>query len=123
LASQAGLSGVSPDKRTSISIHTSSWPRPDPVLEDAHAIELGEILVEIASTVRRYKSENNLPLGSELDRLQLACSEPGLAQDLEQASTDLMSVCRVRQMHIDERLGSGSIVLKPSGKVAIAVIP
>jgi valyl-tRNA synthetase len=110
-----------PDEPAPISIHTSNWPRPDSALEDAHAIELGEILVEIASTVRRHKSENNLPLSSELDSLQLACSEPQLADDLMEATADLMSVCRVRQVQIVEDLDPELNVLKSCGELRIAI--
>jgi valyl-tRNA synthetase len=122
-AIRAGITGKSSDEIAPISIHTSHWPRVDPDLEDTHAVELGETLVEIASAVRRYKSENNLPLSNELASLQLACSEPGLAHDLRQASVDLMSVCRVRQVQVVERLDSELQVLKLSGDVHIGIEP
>ena len=56
----------------SASIHTSPWPRIDPRLDDKQADEFGMLLVQVASAVRRYKSEHNLPLSSELARLHLA---------------------------------------------------
>jgi valyl-tRNA synthetase len=87
-------------------IHTSTWPLPDPQLEDEQAEALGEHLIAIATTVRRYKSERNLALGREISRLQLAAvdrgdgSSPELAEWLEQARADLMSITRARQIEI-----------------------
>jgi valyl-tRNA synthetase len=87
-------------------IHTSSWPKPDPELEDERAEALGEHLVAIATAVRRYKSERNLALGRELTRLQLAAvkhkdgSSAELIAWLEQARADLMSITRSRQIDI-----------------------
>jgi valyl-tRNA synthetase len=82
------------------SIHHQRWPQADPALENEAAEALGQALIEIATTVRRYKSEHNLPLGAELDRVQLAAVE-GTVSDLEalQASVcDLKSITRAREI-------------------------
>jgi valyl-tRNA synthetase len=78
------------------SIHVSAWPSMNSNLDDPHAIEIGERLVTIATAVRRYKSEHNLPLGSEIVRLELASAEPSLVEDLHRAVPDLCSVTRAR---------------------------
>ena len=84
------------------SIHVSAWPVPNPAWEDQEACALGEALVEIATAVRRYKSEHNLSLGSEIDRLQLVAGAPRLQQALQEAAPDLISVCRVRRVEVVE---------------------
>ena len=48
------------------SIHTSTWPEYEASLEDKQAEQFGERLVQVASAVRRFKSEHNLALSSEL---------------------------------------------------------
>ena len=84
------------------SIHKTGWPEPKPALEDNRAETIGEALVEIATTVRRYKSEHSFPLGTELNRLQLAVesSVAGLAESLQEATADLMSITRAHAVEI-----------------------
>ena len=93
------------------SIHCSPWPIPLDRFDDAPSKQLGEILVEIATAVRRYKSEHNLSLGSELNRIQLAPNSPALAAALTGAATDLMSVTRARQVEVAAHLDPGLVEL------------
>lgn len=91
-----------------ISIHRSSWPIHDPKLTDAQAEILGGFLTNIATVVRRYKSEKSIALGKELSAIRLAINphqrtsgeknriELGLAE----ARADLMSITRARQVDI-----------------------
>lgn len=103
------------------SIHTAAWPTPDPGREDEAAQAAGENLVEIATAVRRYKSERNLPLGTELTRLQLATVDPRLASLLRDAHADLISVCRARQVEVAEQLDPNLEALPLPGDLAAAV--
>ena len=82
------------------SIHNAHWPEPDETLEDEAALNTGELLVEIATAVRRYKSEQNLSLGSDIKRLQLATDDPKLVEILQEASIDLMSITRAKQIEV-----------------------
>jgi valyl-tRNA synthetase len=89
-----------------ISVHASAWPEVNPAWIDAQAEAVGEILVEIATCVRRYKSEKNLSLGMELNRLQLRAAHPGQIQSLQAARADLQGVTRALQIEIVENLGA-----------------
>jgi valyl-tRNA synthetase len=82
------------------SIHRARWPVPQAPLADDDAEALGETLVAIATAVRRYKSEHNLSLGTELARLQLATEDAELAERLRAATPDLQSVTRAAQIEI-----------------------
>lgn len=83
------------------SIHLESWPVPDPTLEDDSVEAAGQILVEIATAVRRFKSERNLPLGAELNRVQLAAVENGsILEILRSSMADLKSITRAREISI-----------------------
>ncbi len=64
------------------SIHTSRWPIVTESLLSATADAAGEALIEIATAVRRYKSESNISLGTELKRLQLATIDTSIAKNV-----------------------------------------
>lgn len=68
------------------------------MIDDAET--LGDIILEIATMVRPYKSERNLSLGTKLKRLQLATDDPILEEALTTAKTDLMSITRAQQVEI-----------------------
>ncbi len=134
-----------PEEGNAVSIHTSSWPSPEPELEDAAALALGETLIEIATAVRRYKSEHSLPLGSEVERLELAANSkqwaaannqllsgssqspaPGnsdfdLQAALEGARVDLMSITRARQIEVVDELDPALERLEMNGTIRLAL--
>ena len=103
------------------SVHVAHWPAPDPLLEDAAMEEVGAVLVGIATAVRRYKSERNLPLGSELAVLALVAGEPALAAALQRAEADLMSVTRARQVQVTHQLGAGLETIGTESGVLVAL--
>jgi valyl-tRNA synthetase len=82
------------------SIHRSAWPQIEPTFDDAQADALGETLIGIATAVRRYKSEHNLALGSEIKRVQLAAGSPEERQMLLDAADDIKSITRAQQIEI-----------------------
>jgi valyl-tRNA synthetase len=87
-----------------ISIHLSKWPVVEPALDVEENLTRGEILVKIATAVRRFKSERNLPLSTELFRLQFATGEACTADFLWEASPDLRSVTRAVNLEISTHL-------------------
>lgn len=103
------------------SIHTASWPAIKPGQDDEQAIAVGDQLVEIASIVRRYKSEHSLSLGSEIAHLQLATEDPVLAEQLSQAVPDLSSVCRATKIEIRPWLKGELILLENEGTVQVGI--
>ncbi len=83
------------------SIHRAAWPQPDARFEDATAEALGERLIEIASTARRYKSEQGLSLSAELAELRLATSDAALAEQLQAAAEDVRSITRAKSVVVE----------------------
>ena len=121
-----GLFARDPERE---SIHVSAWPVPDATLENDQAEALGETLVEIATAVRRYKSERNLPLGTELRRLQLVSAggkQPaeitGSALKLDSVESDLKSITRAHIIETVDSLDASTtcILTTPLYQVAIA---
>lgn len=109
---------ATPDHPT---LHHSSWPTPDPALEDDAAEAAGEALMAVAAAVRRYKSAHSLSLGSGLDRVQVAASAPPLLALLRNAEPDLLCVTRAREVEISTRLDPALEAVPVEGEVAVAV--
>ena len=83
----------------------------------------GETLVKIATLLRRYKSEKNLPLGSELKQLQLETANTELAHLLNEAQPDLCSVGRISQVRIIGEIETHLILLYQDMNLRIAIEP
>lgn len=96
-----------------ISLHLTSWPQADPVWDDPQAEASGEILLAVATAVRRYKSEAGLSLGSEFKRLLISTHNVQLTLLLEAAGLDILSVTRAREL----RVGAG-IALNGAREIA-----
>jgi len=107
-----------------VSIHLSQWPQPDARFEDADAEAFSETLVEIATAVRRYKSERGLSLGAEIGPLHLAVRDAALAEQCRAATQDLMSVTRAQRVEVVDALdGEGIILLDDEIQAALEAQP
>ena len=82
------------------SIHRAQWPQMNEDWLAETAVSAGENLVHIATAVRRYKSENNLSLGAELEQITLATSNQQLATSLQTSIADLQSITRAQNITI-----------------------
>jgi len=99
------------------SIHRAAWPSAgDPA--DPAALAAGEALLEIATAVRRYKSDNGLSLGAELAGLRLAGAPLELAAALRGATADLLSITRARALSFDAPPNGHG---RPAGRVVVYV--
>lgn len=104
------------------SIHRSHWLEADESLLSEEAESMGEILIEIATAARRYKSESNLSLGTELQRLQLVSRHQDVRAMLEAARPDIKSVTRAREIEIVEELDRMLEVVKDDGEVRVGLL-
>jgi valyl-tRNA synthetase len=105
------------------SIHLSEWPVVIPNLEDEYAEQVGATLVEIAIAVRRYKSENNISLGTELRRLELVTKDENLAAQMENAREDIISITRALQVLIDKTMTDDATAILEADKIKVALVP
>jgi valyl-tRNA synthetase len=103
------------------SIHRASWPLPDEALIDTEAEAAGDAVVDIATAVRRYKTDNQLFLGAELERLQVAIRDPGLRQALRDARADIRSITRAKQIEVRETLDDDLEMIGDTGTVVVAL--
>jgi len=105
----------------SASVHTSRWPAPDESLEDDWSESVGERLIEIATAVRRFKTEHGLALGYKIERLQVTAQDAALAQALRASVSDIMSITRADKVEISEQAGTSSLVIQVEGTIAVAL--
>ena len=106
------------------SIHKEIWPVVHAAFEDEDAEKTGMELVEIATAVRRYKSENNLPLGTELPRVQLVLESDmseEASQALQAASDDLKSITRAQQIEVVKELDPILEIIRVNQNIQIAI--
>ncbi len=103
------------------SIHNARWPIADASLLSDTADAAGEALIEVATAVRRYKSESNISVGAELKRLQLATTDLSTANMLQAARADIMSVTRARQIEVTESLAADLETIKAGGAIQVAL--
>jgi valyl-tRNA synthetase len=82
------------------SVHRSSWPVADTGAIDDRAETAAQVLLAVATAVRRFKSDRNMSLGMELATLHLQVSEPDLLAALRGAEDDISSVTRARVVDI-----------------------
>jgi len=103
------------------SIHKASWPLADETLVDVAAERGGDTVVDIATVVRRYKTERQLRMGAELERLQVAVRDSALAHVLCQAGPEIRSVTRAQQVEICEHVDAGLEIIEDAGAISVAL--
>ncbi|MCL4263854.1 MAG: valine--tRNA ligase [Anaerolineae bacterium] len=103
------------------SIHRAQWPVADPTWLDDGALAAGELLVEVATAVRRHKSEHNLSPGAELAALYLNTDDDQTARWLPQSRADLMSITRAQEVVVNGRLPENAVIISHE-PVQVAVV-
>jgi valyl-tRNA synthetase len=103
------------------SIHRSTWPEADGQLMDADAEAAGEALVQIATAVRRYKSQQSLSLSAELPELLIIAGNVSLTRQLSAAENDLLSVSRARAVRLVDTLPPSAEILFSDEGLALAL--
>ncbi len=78
------------------SLHLLLWEIPDE--DDALLLKFGEILENIIAGMRKYKSENNLSMRSEMECLTVSAPEDVLAL-LRQTEKDLLACSKAGRIH------------------------
>jgi valyl-tRNA synthetase len=103
------------------SLHRARWPITDETLENHAAEAVGDALVDVATAVRRYKSEHKLSLGVELKRLQLTANSSTLVSMLQASVTDIKSVTRAQQVEVVERLDPDLEIVNIDQAITMAI--
>lgn len=78
---------------------TSEWPKAEKSLVDEEAENTGSLLVEVVGWIRKYKSDMGLPLGAELERVELSVS-PELRDRMEKLRVDIMGTGKIKSLDV-----------------------
>jgi len=108
------------EKEDSPSIHQSLWPKKEINYYDHAYIPFGEYLIDIATTIRRFKSDNGLSLGTVIEEMQLKSVEPEKFGLFKAALPDLMCVTRAEKVTLVQDFGRTFTVL-PTGTTPVQV--
>ena len=101
-------------------MHRAAWPAAGVRFDDAAALAAGDALLDIATAVRRYKSDHGLSLGAELAALRLPDAPPELTAALREATADLLSITRARALLFDDA-PNGHGERLPAGRIQVVV--
>jgi valyl-tRNA synthetase len=101
---------------TTATIATELQPVVDERWVDDTAVSLGEIMLEIATAVRRYKSEHNLSLGAK----QPACICPQRMKGWRREA-DILSISRTQAMFFNQKSADVDVVVEGDGRYVIAL--
>lgn len=104
------------------SIHVSQWPCVAEHFVDECLDQFGDTLIEVASTVRRFKSDRQLPLTTELAQLQVVCSDAETQLLWAGASADLKSIARAKVVDYSTKVGMGLTVILETETLTVAVV-
>jgi valyl-tRNA synthetase len=103
------------------SIHSGGWPRDSIFTVDEEAESFGELMVDVVSAVRRYKSESHLPLSKELELLEVVSRDQGITAKLEASEMDLKSATRAKRVEILEGQLIDREILLTDDRVQVAI--
>lgn len=107
------------------SLHLTRWPEINPDWVNEQAESTGELLIEVATAARRYKSERSISLGAEVGQLLLSTRDAELAALLDAARLDILSVTRARELSIgvDLALNSANEIWRREKVMTIGLEP
>jgi valyl-tRNA synthetase len=81
------------------SVHLTEYPEADKKLVDEEAEKEGEMLVQVVDLIRKYKTDNNLSLGAELEKVVVETPDTKLLKVVEE---DIKGTGRISKVEIKE---------------------
>lgn len=87
------------EKEGITSIHLFNWYRYTNFCLSSGSLSGGEEFIELATQIRRYKSEHGISLGAELQAIEMRCTASNLSF-LQNAAGDLQAVTRAQQLYL-----------------------
>lgn len=90
-----------------VSVHVSSWPKPNQSLTDKDAEEMGDMAVAIISSLRQYKNKRGLALNAPIEQITIECDEK-LRKRLERTFEDIKGTIKVKEIEF----GQGELMIE-----------
>jgi valyl-tRNA synthetase len=79
------------------SVHLAEYPEKDVELVDGDSEKAGEVLVQVIDEIRKYKTDNNMSLGAELEKVDI--EGPAMIKSLKE---DIKGTGRIKEMSFKE---------------------
>ncbi len=86
------------EKEKDSSIHLSNWPKVEKKCINNHAEVVGDLIVDIVNTVRKFKSDQQMSLKEDINNLILIGNESEFNELINSVKDDLKAVLRVRNI-------------------------
>jgi valyl-tRNA synthetase len=96
------------------SVHEQSYPQKGPGLVDEQAEKTGELMVRAVDEIRKYNTDNNMSLGSELEKGTVFGPKEVL-EKLKLVETDIKGTGRIKELSFEEAEEIG-LELKPESE-------
>lgn len=81
-------------------VTVSKWPTPDKKLISEEAKESGELAKRLVGEVRRYKSENGIPLAKEIEKVKIYVNKD-LASTIEKIREDIKATGKINKLDVE----------------------
>ncbi|RLE38475.1 valine--tRNA ligase [Candidatus Woesearchaeota archaeon] len=94
------------EKEKSKSIHITSWPTVDKKTIDSMADLTGDLVVDVVSAVRKYKSELKLSLKTEVNTLHINCKKKEHEELLKTVMDDIKAVTTTNEIVFDKKVST-----------------
>jgi valyl-tRNA synthetase len=89
-------------------VHVAPWPVALPAWDDPTAREAGAAILNVVDTVRRWKAERQLSVGSPLGTLRIV-SPPAVQALLAGAGLDLQGVTRAQEVVLESGVAGAPV--------------
>jgi valyl-tRNA synthetase len=81
-------------------IHMAKWPVINKKLMNKEALETGELLKEVISTIRKLKSQRRLPLSAKTRHITIYCKENDIRDKLRKVRLDIKETGKIKRVAI-----------------------
>ena len=80
-------------------VSISGWPSVEKDLIDPDAEEIGELAKEIIGEIRKYKSDHGMPLGAELDEVEISVNLD-LEEKIGKIKEDITGTGKIKNLKV-----------------------
>jgi valyl-tRNA synthetase len=97
------------------SVHQSKWPQSYPKINEKK-VKQGEVAIKLIQNLRKNKSELQIPLNQELERVIVFVKNDNKVQDIEDLKEDISNTIRINSLEVQKQSEKAAIKDKPTLK-------
>ncbi|MCX8158517.1 MAG: valine--tRNA ligase [Candidatus Diapherotrites archaeon] len=91
-------------KGKKLSVHLEEWPTVNENLIDEIAEQKGEIVKEVISSIRKYKTINNMSMNQEITEVILITKDDKIKSALDESIEDITKTMNIKRLRIEKKL-------------------